>query len=235
MAPAMAPIPELRKRLDDLPGWLSYEEGETLYRLAERCTGRGVIVEIGSWRGKSTTCLGLGSKAGRGVHVYAVDRHTDGTFPDWQRNVEAAGIADLVTPIKGLSQEVAAEFDQPIELLFIDGAHQYELVRQDFERWVPKVVDGGYVALHDTLGFEGPSRVADELLYGSRHFKDARFVFPTTALARKVPQNAPYDRLRNRYAMGVKRSVQLVRKAGGQKRLPRPLQQLGRRLLGTIQ
>ena len=235
MARAMAPIPELRKCMDELPGWLSYEEGEALYRLAKGCSGRGVIVEIGSWRGKSTTCLGLGSKAGKGVKIFAVDRHTDGTFPDWQRNVEAAGIADLVTPIKGLSQEVAAAFDEPIELLFIDGAHQYELVRHDFERWVPKVVNGGYVALHDTLGFEGPSRVADELLYGSRHFKDGRFVFPTTAVARKVPENAPYDRLRNRYAMGVKRSLQLVRKVRGEKRLPRPVQQLGRRLLRTIQ
>jgi len=231
----MAPIPELRKRLDDLPGWLSYEEGETLYRLARGCTGRGVIVEIGSWRGKSTTCLGLGSKAGNEVKIFAVDRHTDGTFPDWQQNVEAAGIDDLVTPIKGRSQELAAEFDEPIELLFIDGAHQYELVRQDFERWVPKVVDRGVVALHDTTGFEGPSRVADELLYKSHRFKDGRFVFSTMALATKVDENTAADRVRNRYAMGVKRSVQLVRKLGGQKRLPPPVQRLGRRLLRTIQ
>lgn len=231
----MAPIPELRKRLDELPGWLSYEEGETLYRLAESCTGSGVIVEIGSWRGKSTTCLGLGSKAGNGVKIFAVDRHTDGTFPDWERNVQAAGVEDLVTPIKGLSQELAADFDEPIELLFIDGAHQYELVRQDFERWVPKVVDQGVVALHDTTGFEGPSRVADELLYKSRRFKGGRFVFSTMALATKVERNSARDRLQNRYAMGVKRSVQLVRRLGGQKRLPPPVQRLGRRLLRTIQ
>src|SRR5918997_470957 len=160
----MAPILELRRRLDELPGWLSYEEGETLYRLAERCTGRGAIVEIGSWRGKSTTCLGLGSKAGNSTRVFAVDRHTDGTFPEWERNVEAAGIADVVTPIKGLSQELASGFDEPIELLF-----------------------------------------------RSRSFKDGRFVFPTMALARKVPANAPADRVRNRYAMGVKNSMRLVR------------------------
>lgn len=221
--------------MDELPGWLSYEEGETLYRLAKGCTGRGVIVEIGSWRGKSTTCLGLGSRAGRGVKIFAVDRHTDGTFPDWQRNVEESGVADLVTPIKGLSQELAAGFDEPIELLFIDGAHQYELVKQDFERWVPKVVDGGVVALHDTTGFDGPSRVADELLYKSRSFKNGRFVFGTTALATKVPQNTAADRARNRFAMGVKRSVRLALKLRGERRLPRPVQQLGRRFLRAIQ
>jgi hypothetical protein len=145
-------------------------------------------------------------------------------------------VDDIVTTHCQTSAEAYAGFpaDAPIELLFIDGAHQYELVREDFERWVPKVVDGGWVLLHDTLGFEGPSRVADELLYGSRQFKDARFVFPTIALARKVPQNAPYDRARSLYALGVKRSVQLVRKAGGKQRLPRPVQQLGRRLLRTL-
>ena len=38
----------------DIPGWLTDEEGEALYELARRCTGRGVIAEIGSWKGKST-------------------------------------------------------------------------------------------------------------------------------------------------------------------------------------
>jgi predicted O-methyltransferase YrrM len=227
--------PELRKLLDDLPGWLTYEEGEALYRLAQGCAGRGVIVEIGSWRGKSTTCLGLGSQAGNGVPVYAVDRHTDGTFPDFRRNVEHAGIAELVTPIKGRSQEAALDFDEPIELLFIDGAHQYELVRQDFERWVPKVVDGGVVAMHDTTWFEGPRRVADELIFKSRRFKNARFVFSSTSVATKVPENTALDRVRNRFALAVKRSVELTRRVADKERLPPPLQRAGRRILRALQ
>ena len=32
----------------DVPGWLTDEEGEALYELARGCTGKGVIVEIGS-------------------------------------------------------------------------------------------------------------------------------------------------------------------------------------------
>ena len=77
----------------DVPGWLTDEEGEALYELARACTGKGVIVEIGSWKGKSTVCLGLGSQAGAAVPVYAIDPHADYRFGDFKTNVERAGIA----------------------------------------------------------------------------------------------------------------------------------------------
>ena len=225
---------DLRRRLDELPGWLSYEEGETLYDLAKACTGRGVIVEIGSWRGKSTTCLGLGSRAGKEVKIFAVDRHTEGTFPDWQRNVEAAGVNDLVTPIKGLSQELAADFEQPIELLFIDGAHQYELVKQDFERWVPKVVENGVVVMHDTTSFDGVKQVAEEEMYRSPRFKDVRFVFSTMTVGRKVGATTAVDRARNTASMLVMRGVRLAMRLKAKERIPQPLQRAGRRVLRGI-
>jgi predicted O-methyltransferase YrrM len=228
-------IAELRKRLDELPGWLSAEEGETLYRLARSCTGRGVIVEIGSWRGKSTTCLGLGSKAGNRVPVFAVDPHSEHTFGDFSRNMEEAGLTDLVTPVPGRSQELAEDFDHPIELLFIDGAHQYELVNEDFDRWVPKVVEGGVVAMHDTTWFPGPKRVADERIFKSDRFKDARYVFSSTTVATKVAQNTPVDRMRNRFGLLVKHSVELTRRIAEKDRIPEPLQRAGRRVLRRIQ
>jgi MMP 1-O-methyltransferase len=228
-------ITELRKRLDELPGWLTAEEGETLYRLAKACTGRGVIVEIGSWRGKSTTCLGLGSKAGNGVPVFAVDPHSEHTFGDFSRNMEEAGLTDLVTPVPGRSQELAEGFDEPIELLFIDGAHQYELVNEDFDRWVPKVVEGGVVAMHDTTWFPGPKRVADERIFKSDRFKDARYVFSSTTVATKVAQNTSAERMRNRFGLLVKRSVELTRRIAEKDRIPEPLQRAGRRVLRRIQ
>lgn len=228
-------ITELRKRLDDLPGWLTAEEGETLYRLARACTGRGVIVEIGSWRGKSTTCLGLGSKAGNRVPVYAIDPHSEHTFGDFCRNMEEAGLTNLVTPVPGRSQKLAEGFDEPIELLFLDGAHQYELVNEDFDRWVPKVVEGGIVAMHDTTWFPGPKRVAEERIFKSRSFKDARYVFSSTTVATKVAQNTPVDRMRNRYGLLVKLSVELTRRIADKDRIPESLQRAGRRVLRRVQ
>jgi len=220
-----------------VPGWLTDEEGEALYELARACRGDGVIVEIGSWKGKSTICLGLGSQAGNGVPVYAIDPHTDTRFGDFESNVERAGITELVRPIASLSQPAADDFDEPIEILFVDGSHEYDLVLEDFEKWVPKVVDGGWVAFHDTTWTEGPRKVVGDAVYRSRRFKDVRFVVGSTTVARKVTRNSLGDRVRNRYVLGVKTAFWLSSSALKKRRrvLPKRVEQLGRRVFKAIQ
>jgi MMP 1-O-methyltransferase len=221
----------------DVPGWLTDEEGEALYDLARACTGKGVIVEIGSWKGKSTICLGLGSRAGASVPVYAIDPHADYRFGDFKTNVERAGIDDLVRPIASLSQPAADDFEEPIELLFVDGSHEYELVLEDFEKWVPKVVEGGWVAFHDTTWTAGPRKVVGEAIYRSQRFKDVKFVVGSTTVGRKVASNSLSDRARNRYVLGVKTAFWLGSSVLKKKRklLPEPVERLGRRFLRAIQ
>jgi MMP 1-O-methyltransferase len=228
-----APVKELIK---DVPGWLSDEEGEALYELAQECTGKGVIVEIGSWKGKSTICLGLGSRVGEGVPIFAVDPHADYRHGEFKENIERAGIADLVTPLKGLSQEVADGFDQPIELLFVDGSHEEDDVRRDFEKWVPKVVDRGIVAFHDTTWHDGPRKVVAEKIFGSHQFRDVQFVPGSTTVAQKVAHNTPYDRLHARRVQAMKAIfgavTRLLRKRRGW--LPAPVERAGRRVFRVV-
>jgi len=221
----------------DIPGWLTDEEGEALYELARACRGEGVIVEIGSWKGKSTVCLGLGSQAGKSVSVYAIDPHADYRFGDFKQNVERAGIKEVVRPIASLSQAAAGDFDEPIELLFVDGSHEYDLVLEDFEKWVPKVIDGGWVAFHDTTWTEGPRKVVGAAVYRSRHFKDLRFVVGSMTVARKVERNTLRDRARNRYVLGLKTAFWLGSSVLKKQRrlLPKPVERLGRRVLRAIQ
>jgi MMP 1-O-methyltransferase len=223
---------KVKPLIADVPGWLTDEEGEALYELARACTGRGVIVEIGSFKGKSTICLGLGSQAGSAVPVHAIDPHQE-RFPEFEANVARAGIAELVRPIPSLSQAVADDFEEPVELLFVDGSHEYDLVLEDFEKWVPKVVDGGWVAFHDTTWTPGPRKVVGHAIYRSRRFKDARFVVGSTTVARKVEENALADRVRNRYVLGVKTAFWLGSSVVKKQRrlLPKPVERLGRRLL----
>jgi MMP 1-O-methyltransferase len=227
----------VKPQIADIPGWLTDEEGEALYELARACRGEGVIVEIGSWKGKSTVCLGLGSQAGNSVPLYAIDPHADYRFGDFKDNVERAGIAELVRPIASLSQPAADDFDEPIELLFVDGSHEYDLVLEDFEKWVPKVVDGGWIAFHDTTWTKGPRKVVGQGVYRSRRFKDARFVVGSTTVARKVGENSVVDRARNRYVLGVKTAFWLGSTALKKQRrlLPKPLERLGRWVLKAIQ
>jgi predicted O-methyltransferase YrrM len=230
--PDRAEISRLRELIADIPGWLTDEEGEALYELAKHCTGRGVIVEIGSWKGKSTTCLGLGSRAGKGVRIFAVDPHADYRFSEFKENMERAGIIDLVTPVPSTSQAKANDFHEPIELLFIDGSHEYEDVKADFDQWVPKVVEGGTIAVHDTTLWEGPKRVVEDNIYRSTHFKDVRFVFGSTTVATKVRRNTAADRLRARYSLGLKRGFELAYRA--RRVVPEPVTHAARRVLRAI-
>jgi MMP 1-O-methyltransferase len=228
---------EVKPLIADIPGWLTDEEGEALYELARGCRGDGVIVEIGSWKGKSTVCLGLGSRAGKAVPVYAVDPHADYRFGDFKTNVERAGIAGLVRPIASLSQAAADGFDEPIELLFVDGSHEYDLVLDDFEKWVPKVVEGGWVAFHDTTWTKGPRKVVGHAVYRSRRFKDLRFVIGSLTVARKVARNSLADRARSRYVLALKTAFWLSSSALKKQRrlLPKPVERFGRQMLRAIQ
>lgn len=222
---------ELRQALADVPGWLGDEEAIALFELARDCTGRGAIVELGSWRGKSTICLALGSKEGSGVPVVAVDRHMDKTFVDFQENIRKAGVADLVRPIRATSDEAFADFDEPIELIFIDASHKYEDVRRDFDQWVPLVVEGGTVAMHDTT-WEGSKLVSEEAIYRSPYFKDVRFVPSSTTVGVKVQSVTARDRRQSRRALLAKWTAELGMRVG--RFLPRSVVQAGRRAIGSV-
>lgn len=197
-------------KADPIEGWLSPLEGELLYRLARDCS-RGVIVEIGSFQGKSTVWLATGSQAGNRAPVYAVDPHTgspeysgpQNTLPRFRENIQQAGLSDIVRPLVMTSAQAARDFDQPVGLLFVDGSHEYEAVRQDFELWAPKLLNGGAIAFHDSVHSPGPARLTAEMVYQSRQFKNARFVHSTT-YALKTAQNSPPERLQNRLRLALR-------------------------------
>ena len=177
------------KAADDVEGWLSVAEGRSLFRLAAAVPPSSAIVEIGSWKGKSTIWLAAGSLSGQGAKVYSIDPHT-GTkddaererqkgdaetiwsFDDFQRNISKAGVAAVVAPLVMYSGEALSHVKEPVGLLFIDGDHSYEGVRADFEAWSPRVAPGGVIAFHDTniAVYPGIKQVVTTSLYRSTDF-----------------------------------------------------------------
>ena len=157
--------PELRTALDVMEavkGWFTREEGGSLYEAAARAVKVSpVFVEVGSWKGRSTMVLGYAAKR-RGAKLYAVDPHegdlhsqgkgikTEGTLEEFEKNVVAAGIRDVVTTVAKKSTDVVwKEENGKIGLLFIDGKHDYESVSKDFKHFEPHLHHDGYVAFHD--------------------------------------------------------------------------------------
>jgi len=230
---AMEEVKELVKNVD---GWLTNREGELLYNLARQCTGKGVIVEIGSWKGKSTIWLAKGSQAGRNVRVYAVDPHTGSsehkeefgrvwTLDEFKRNIKNAGVDGLVTPVVKTSEDAVKDFAEPVELLFIDGAHEYELVKLDLDVWYPKVVDGGMLVFHDSFA-AGPKRLLGERVFNSKTFRNAGLADNIT-FAQKVGENSLFDRMRNQYIRLLKDVCQFLVSL----RLPKPVRAVLKKVL----
>ena len=163
-----------------IDGWLTRNEAATLYDLATKATGP--IVEIGSWRGRSTSVLALGSMAGHEQPVFAIDPHigvppldrpsASGLCPGWnssspemlRANLDRVGVNGLVRIVAKPSLEAADEIPD-CSLLFVDGNHERDAVKVDLAAYLPKVVLGGYVALHDCCAGEpGVVEAVDEVM-----------------------------------------------------------------------
>lgn len=120
----------------DAKGYLSKYERIHLKVLAEDVSTDGVIVNIGVEYGASLHCLRAGAPEARLV----------GIDIDCSKLVGDVDVELIESP----SAEV--EFDNPVDLLFVDGNHTFDGVTADIETWLPRVVFGGVAVFHDCLG-----------------------------------------------------------------------------------
>jgi predicted O-methyltransferase YrrM len=186
-----------------IDGWLSVDEAIALYDLAGRLPDeRPLAVEIGSWQGRSSVVLGRAlrrKRAPRLVCIDPFDASGDGTSEGlyaaraaafdnplkagFVRNLQGAGVADLVDIRQGYSHDVARDFREPIDLLFLDGDHSYDSVLRDYRDWSCKVRPGGWLCMHDVRNpiHDGPGRVAAEVVacdpaWTALHYVDTMLV-----------------------------------------------------------
>jgi predicted O-methyltransferase YrrM len=157
-------------RIDQLAGLVSPAVGRALAVLAAEVAADEVIVEVGSFKGKSTCYLAAGAKAGRGARVVAVDPwdspgNVSGRFhfaepatrEMFDAQVRSVRLASRVTPLQGFAVDVAASWSGPqVGLLFVDGDHAEESVRADFDAWCPHLASGAVVVFDDYLSPKNP-------------------------------------------------------------------------------
>jgi SAM-dependent methyltransferase len=164
--------------VEEVEGWLTDAQARRLWEAGSLVGVPGRIVEIGSFRGRSTIILAR--SAPDGVEVVAIDPHGGGDrgpqeiTPDalrgeedtraFRANLERAGVADRVRHVRAMSQGAIDAVDGSVDMLYVDGAHRYAPAREDIERWGARVTIGGRMFIHDAFNAVGVTRAQARLL-----------------------------------------------------------------------
>lgn len=152
------------KGYETIDGWLTENEALGLYHIASKCPSNALVVEIGSWKGKSTFCIAKGLKKGKVIAIdpfngdasndegsrneYNEKKGGDDLLRIFINNMEAGKLMDKIIIKKGYSQQFADEISA-IDFLFIDGDHSIEGCKADYEMYASKIKPGGFLAFHD--------------------------------------------------------------------------------------
>jgi predicted O-methyltransferase YrrM len=155
----------------EIKGFLAEDEASALHRYAAISSCHGPVLEIGSYCGKSTVCIGLACRDTEAV-VYALDHHRGSeehqpgemfhdpdlydsgveavdTFREFRRNIASAGLNDTVIPIVASSELAARQWQTPLAMVFIDGGHSLDAALTDYRCWASYLIRGGVLAIHD--------------------------------------------------------------------------------------
>ncbi len=153
----------------EVGGHLTASEMKFLFLLGRTKICQGVVLEIGSFKGKSTVILAEAAKLVGDDLIYAVDpltqpsitcpqTPTHNTREEFYANMKEHQVNVIFHEM--YSHELAAEWDKPIRLLWIDGDHTYKGAQSDVLNFVKYLEPGAIIAIHDVLnGHIGPLQV----------------------------------------------------------------------------
>lgn len=169
----------------DVPGWLTEAQARDLYEAATHRGPGARVVEIGSHHGRSTVVL-----AATGARVVAVDPFPSnwrygghGTEAAFHENLDRAGLADRVELRVTTSKQARAGWTDAVDVLFIDGKHDYWTVRDDL-RWTEHLASDGAVLVHDAFSSVGVTTALLRELLGKTRL---RYAGRTGSLALLLP------------------------------------------------
>lgn len=175
---------EIKTRIDSVDGWLTDREVSFLALLAAHPTTTGDILEIGSYRGRSTIVLALAKRlSADDAGLIAIDplpnehpmaRDETGRWSAralFEANLSQSGVRSEVEFHQAYSQDLSQRWDRPLRLLWIDGDHRYASTKRDYDLYSPHLADGAVLAMHDVLSrYDGCIRVFTEDVLSSPHF-----------------------------------------------------------------
>jgi predicted O-methyltransferase YrrM len=144
----------------EIPGWLTRAQAMALWHAVRRLPAGATIVEIGSHQGRSTVVLGHAA-ALIGGHVIAIDAFCEGrllggaaTRQRFEANIARAGLTGAVDLLVAYSTQARPQWTRPIDLIYIDGKHDYWTFTDDL-RWSAHLPPDGQIFVHDCFSSIG--------------------------------------------------------------------------------
>jgi predicted O-methyltransferase YrrM len=200
---------EIRKAAFSIPGFRTEPQAEELMQLCFNLDADAIIVEIGAYMGLSAALFaGTRRLRGSGV-VHCVDSfdcsgddysvpHYQGMLRDigggslrqhFNENIARLGLQDWVRVHQGKQEEIAADWQKPIDLLLLDGDQSPIGARSAYENWAPFLKTDGVLVVPNSAPREyEPSHGGQFLLVQQEvtpeKFRDIRLVERMT-VARK--------------------------------------------------
>ena len=188
----------------EIEGWLTKNEAYGLFKYSSLVPNNGLVVEIGSWKGKSTYCLAKGLSKGKifaidpfdasgetgSDKIYLEQRGKTPLLDQFNDKMKSLGVSDTIIAKVGCSDKFLNDFEK-IDFLFIDGDHSIKGCDFDFNNYSSKIVNGGYIVFHDYFGDRndlGPTWVVKNRLIGNENYQFIG-LYDSLWVAKKVCNN----------------------------------------------
>ena len=153
-----------------LEGWFNMEK--QYLELLDATPEGGVFVELGCYKGKSTSFIGVEiHKQKRDINFFAIDSFEGATNSTDANEIKAyegiseieesytynvAQIGNKIKTIVSLTDEAAQYFnDKSVDVIFLDAGHSREAVLNDLKAWYPKMKNNSIMAGHDWTSWPG--------------------------------------------------------------------------------
>jgi predicted O-methyltransferase YrrM len=132
-----------------IEGWMEENDLTQIEKWARSVPANGVIVEVGSFRGRSA--VAWASSCDPSVTVYCIDifENSNVRGDDYEFFKKNTSHLKNIISIKGDSPHGIVYPELPIDIFFLDAAHENPSDLNNIEYFLPFIKNGGLLCGHD--------------------------------------------------------------------------------------
>jgi predicted O-methyltransferase YrrM len=139
-------------------GRITKKNIETLTKYAKQCKVKNpIFVDVGTLAGLSAVTVALANSDAR---VITIDPVRNDLLPI---NLKTLNLEKRVSYIEGTTKDLFTLEDQTIDMIFIDGIHDYKGVLNDLNNACKKLKKGAFILFHDYSLYDGIKKIVDQM------------------------------------------------------------------------